>query len=510
MKNKACNPAWDRPLWPLNVPLVAKSPLERIAKQSGIYALGNLALKLGGLLLIPLYVNTLSEASYGYFALLDATARVLVMMLGLGLGTGLLRFMTHPDHAEDHISLPFTAWATAMGVSAVGVVLVWALAPGIASALLDDAARSPLVQWMGLYAGLKVVEAIPIMLLRTRERAGWYVVATVLELAVLIVAAFLLLRQGRGVLGIMQAYAFSAGVGAVVLSGAMLKRERWVFRASLIQPLVRFGAPLVMAGLAALVLNIGDRYVLKGLLDSAAVGVYDWASRLGGVINMLFVQSFQLAFGVIGLKALALQEEGIALYRRTFRHFVIWTGWGVLGLSLFALDFTALIANKAAYLAADQLVLPIGLGFMAYGIYHIAVNVLYASGDTQHIARMVIIAALANVGLNIVLIPILGSVGAALTTGGAYALLAALAVRQARQHLKVNYAWRTLGIVLVLIGTLWGIGQVTQPWSPGARFATRVLIVFAYLPLLYLCRLYRRDELVSLWRLLQARRPQPR
>ncbi|MEM6648225.1 MAG: polysaccharide biosynthesis C-terminal domain-containing protein, partial [Bacteroidota bacterium] len=339
----------------------------------------------------------------------------------------------------------------------------------------------------------------------TRERAGWYVVATVLELAVLIGSAFLLLRAGKGVLGIMQAYALSAGLGAFVLSGALLKQERWLFRASLIRPLIRFGTPLVVAGLAGLVLNIGDRYVLKALLDPAAVGVYDWAARLGGVINMLFVQSFQLAFGVIGLKALALREEGASVYRRTFRHFVIWTGWGVLGLSLFTLDFTSLIANKASYLAADRLVLPIGLGFMAYGIYHIAVNVLYAAGDTQHIARLVIVAALANVGLNLVLIPLLGSLGAALTTGGAYALLAALAIRRARQHIAVDYAWRTLAVVLILVGVLWGVGQLTQPWAPWPRLAVRSGLVAAYVPLLYVCRLYRRDEVIQLWRLLQAR-----
>jgi len=484
---------------------VAQRPLERIARQSGIYAVGNLALKLGGLLLIPLYVNTLSEAAYGYFALLDATARVLVMVLGLGLATGLLRFMTHPDHAEDHAALPFTAWATAVVAAMLGVAVVELMAPWIAMALLDDIARTPLVRWMALYAGFKVVEAIPIMLLRTRERAGWYVIATVLELAVLIGSAFVLLRAGKGVLGIMQAYALSAGLGALVLSGALLTQERWVFRVGLIRPLMRFGAPLVMAGLAALVLNIGDRYVLKALLDPAAVGVYDWAARLGGVINMLFVQSFQLAFGVIGLKALALREEGVAVYRRTFRHFVIWTGWGVLGLSLFTLDFTSLIANKAAYLAADQLVFPIGLGFMAYGIYHIAVNVLYASGDTRHIARMVIVAALANVGLNVVLIPVLGSLGAALTTGAAYALLAILAVRRARRHITVDYSWRTLAVVLGLVALLWSIGQLTQPWPPGLRVAARCGVVFAYLPLLYICRVYRHDELVHLWRLLQAR-----
>src|SRR5690606_22620517 len=108
---------------------------------------------------------------------------------------------------------------------------------------------------------------------------------------------------------------------------------------------------------------------LKAFTDAEVVAVYGLAAKYGGLVNMLFVQSFQLAFTVIGLKALAPGGEGADVHRRTFRHFVVVTGWGVLGVSLLARDVTAALSPNPAFLAAEPLVLPLALGFMAYGVY---------------------------------------------------------------------------------------------------------------------------------------------
>ena len=268
----------------------------------------------------------------------------------------------------------------------------------------------------------------------------------------------------RGLRGVMEAYALSAGVGMVVLAGAMLSRVAWRYEAALLRPLVRFGVPLVLAGLASLFMNIGDRYLLKALTDAATVGVYDWAARLAGVLNMLFVNSFQLAFGVLGLKVLATKEEGVSVYRRTFRHFVIWTGWCVLGLSLLAYDFTALVSSKEAYLAADVLVLPLALGFMAFGVYYIMVNVLFTGGKTLVLAGRVFFSAVFNAVLNVVLIPPLGALGSAVATTAAYFALMGLAARAARRQLVVDYAWGKLVVVVGLVVALYAAGLPTADW----------------------------------------------
>ncbi len=479
----------------------------RLVRQSGVYALGNVALKLSGLVLIPLYLNLLSTATYGHFALLDTTARLAILLGGLGLATGLLRFMTNAAYEEAHAALPFTALVTTGGAAVAVGALLWGLAAPLAALLVDDASQAGLVRLMAVYAACKVVEAIPTMLLRTQERPGLYVTATLAEMLVLIGCVFLfLVRLDRGLQGVMEAYAVSAGVGAVVLCGGMLATVKWEFRADLVRPLARFGAPLVVAGLASLFLNLGDRYLLKILVDAEGVGVYDWAGRLGGVINMFFVQSFQLAFGVLGLKALGEEPDGARLYRRVFRHYAAWSGWGVLGLSLLALDFTYLVSDNPAYLSAEVLVLPIALGFMAYGIYYVVVNVLYASGRTRVLPPMVFGAALLNAVLNLLLIPALGLLGAAFATLAAYAFLTALAARVAERQIRVGYAWGKLAQVVGLVVGLFLLGRLSVEWATIPRLALRLVLILAYLPALLLLRIYRIEEVKEFAARLAARR----
>lgn len=469
--------------------------ISRLVRQSGLYAVLNLALKLSGLLVLPLYVNLLTQEAFGHFALLDATARVAILVADLGIATGVLRFLSMSEHSDRHTSLPFTALLTAAAGATVMLGAFWIFAPQVARLLADDPGQAVLVRLMALFAAFKVVEAIPMMVLRTQERVGWYVAASLAEMLLLIGGVFLfLLGMGRGLRGVMEAYALSAGVGMVVLVGGMLARIEWTYRRDLVGMLVRFGVPLVLAGLASLFMNIGDRYVLKVMTDAATVGVYDWAARLAGVLNMLFVNSFQLAFGVLGLKVLAAREEGIPVYRRIFRHYVIWTGWCVLGLSLLAYDFTALMSSKDAYLAADVLVLPLALGFMAFGIYYIMVNVLFTSGRTGAIAVMVTFSALLNAGLNVVLIPPLGAFGSAVATTIAYFTMMAMAAWTARKHLAVNYAWGKLVLVLVLVVGLYLAGLPTTDWPLWPRLVVRGMLIVAYLPLILVTRLYTIGE----------------
>jgi len=468
---------------------------KRLFQQGGIYAVANLAVKVGGIILVPIYLNRLSEAAFGHFALLDATARVAILAAGLGLATGLLRFMTHEDYREDVNAIPFTALVLATAAAGGLLALLWGLAPFLAEVLLDNEGQAVLVRLMAIYASLKLVEGIPIMLLRVRERAGLYLAVTVLELLVLIGGVFLfVIYWQRGLRGIMEAFVVSSAVGTLALVMLMLSRIPWRFQASLAGPLVRFGTPLVLAGLASLFMNIGDRYLLKLLVDAATVGIYDWAARLGGVLNMLIVQSFQMAFGVLGLKMLGQSRGGTAMYRETFRHYVLWTGWAVLGLSLLALDLTDLVAVKPAYLAVDMLVMPIALGFMAYGLYNIMMNVLFISGSTRKIALMVFASAILNAILNVLLIPVLNALGAAIATTLSYTFLLFWAARSAERRRSVDYPWRTLGVVVLVVVGLYIVGLPTAGWPVLLRLPVRAGLILVYPFVAVLLGVYTGEE----------------
>ena len=479
-----------------------KSISSRLLQQSGLYALGNVALKASGLVLAVLYLNPayLPVDGFGYFSLLIVTAQLGIFVVGLGLGMGLLKFMADPDYEADREALPFTALVATLGAAVVALGVLWPLARPLAGLMLDDPAQAGLIHLMALYVVGKVVGGIPLMLLRVRERAGWYGIAMVAEVIVLIGAAYVLMVERRqGLAGLMGAYTLAAGVSATVLVGVMVIRTPWRFDRRLVRVLIRFGVPLVVASLAGWFLNAGDRYLLKWLADAATVGLYEWAARLAGTLNMLFVQSFNLAFSVIGLKSLGEGNHDGQIHRQTLRHYVIWTGWAALGLSLLAYDLTLLLPADRAYLEADTLVLLLALGFMNYGVYYVIINVVYAAGRTKAISVNVMGAAVLNAALNLILIPFLGAFGAALATFLAYLALGVGAAYFTRQDVPVAFPWGVYVAVLGVVGGLYALGQPGLGWSVAARLGARAGLLLAYPLLVVLTGLYSRDDVQTVW-----------
>lgn len=473
----------------------------RLLRQGGIYALGNVALKASGLLLAVLYLNPayLSVEAFGYFSILFVTAQLGIYLAGLGLGTGLMKFLADPAYARAHAALPFTTLAATVGAALGAGGLLAAAARPLAVLMLDDAGQTGLVYLLAVYVAMKGVGAVPLMVLRVQERAGWYVAALLAEVVVLIGAAYaLMVVLGWGLTGLMAAYALAASVSAAVLTAVLLLRVPWRFEARLLGPLVRFGGPLVLASVAGWFLHAGDRYLLKWLADPATVGLYEWAARLAGVLNMLLVQSFNLAFTVIGLKALGEHRGDVAIHRRTLRHFLALAGGAALALALLAHDLTRLLPAAAAYLRADGLVLLLALGFVCYGLYYVLINVAYAGARTGAVSLNVLAAAVLNAGLNVVLIPILGVYGAAAATLLAYLALAVGAAHVARREAAaLRFPWlRVLG-VLALVGGLFALGWPTRLWPAWARLPARLGLVAAYPVLVVAFGYYTRAEVRS-------------
>ena len=479
--------------------MAGPSLLKRLAGQSGIYALGNAAIKAGGLLLLLLYLDPalLAQAEYGRLVLLETAASLLTVMAGLGLAQGLLKYATDPDFADERGTLAFTTLVATVALAAAMWAAVGLLAPSLAGAILDDPTRAGLIRWMGAYAALKIVASVPYMTLRIDERAGWFVAGLVVEFGLLVGGVYyFLVVEGGGLEGVVRGYVLSAGAAAILLSAGLLVRAPWRFQRRFVRHLVAFGAPLVFANLANVFLNTGDRFVIDAFRGAEEVAVYGLAQKFGSLVYMLFVQSFSMAFAVLGLKALGNpgSREAGNLHRRAFRHFAVLAGWGALGVSVLALDVTVLLSSNPAYQDAEPLILPIALGFVAYGLYYIAMNVLYAAKQTGRIAGYVVGTAVLNLALNLALVPFLGAMGAALATLLSYAGLAAVTAWRARQLVEVAFPWWALGSVVLIVAGLWALAQPSYAWDVPQRIAWRLGLVALYPALVLAAGVYTRSE----------------
>ena len=471
--------------------------LRRLARQSSVYAVANVAAKLSGFVLMAYYGDTaiMPEAEFGYLDGLNAVMAFSLLIAGVGLPLGIIRFASSPtlDDAE-RAAVPATALALAVGAGLAFAAAGWALATPAAGLFLEDTGQAEAMRWLAVYVGFKTVSDVSYTVLRQRERAGVFALVGAAEAALLVVSVIYFLLDGQGLVGVMRGYALSAAVGAAVLTPLLLahvdRRVRW----DLVGPMLSFGVPLIASGLAGRFLNLGDRYLIIYLLSAEANAPYGWAARFGGVVNTLLVQSFVLAFTVLGMKS--LDETGRPdLHRQAFRHLAALAGWVVLGLGLFVVDVSRLLTDNPAYIETEGLVVLVAGGFGFYGLYYVAVNVLYAAGRTRVVAASVGAAAVLNLALNLVLIPTVGVAGAALATLVSYAALAVGTARLAQATMAVDYPWRALVAVSALTVGLWLVGTATADWSTAARLAARAGLALAYLPGLVLLGVYDRGDL---------------
>ena len=470
-----------------------------LVKQSGIYALGNIAIKVSGLLLAPFLLDTtyLSLAEYGQLGVLLIFAQLSIQFGGLGLGTGLLKYVGKEELTDSNNFSAFTAFIASISTAIVLYVVFWACSEYLSSLLLGSELKASVLYYLGLYVGFKIIGAIPMMLLRIQERAGVYAATIILEMTVLFAAIyFFLVVQQRGIEGIILSYAIASGISVSVVVIAVILRVKWKFDVSLIKILLRYGAPLVFVGLAGIILNAGDRFILKAITSDEEVGMYEWAARMSGVLNLFVVQSFQLAFTVIGLKALG-NGDG-AFHRRIFRHYVVWSGWAALGISILSYELTLLLNGLGAsehYLRSTQLVFPLSIGILIYGLFVVINNILYATSKTSLMSKNVILSALSNVGLNLVLIPQWGAGGAAIATVLSYAILLGLTWRSSQRELTIQYSWHNLVKVLVLVSFLYTLSQLVVHLELSQVHYIRILILFLYPALVLLLRIYRTEEI---------------
>lgn len=474
--------------------------LKRLFRQSGLYAVANAAGKASGLVLVVFYGNPayLSQEGLGYFGTVRATMMFALLVAGLGLPLGIIRFMSSREvPPEEQAAVPFTGLALATA-GAVGIGLcTWALAPWLA-VVFEGGDPAPFV-WLAAYVAVKTVSDVGYQVLRQQERVGVFAAASIAELTIQAAAVIVfLVGFGEGVVGIVKGYVVAAVAVGVPLVAALLRRVEWRFSRTLVRPLLAFGLPLVVSGLAGRALYYGDRFFIVKIIDLEANGLYEWASSIGSVAHAFLVQSFQLAFTVLGIKALDAEGGRPDLHRRTFRHLTAGGGLMALGLGLFADDLTRLLVGlgvSSAYVGVGPLVFLIAGGFVFYALYYVGVNVLYAAGRTRTVAVGVVACGLLNIALNLALIPTLGLLGAALATLLSYAALAVGTGLLAERQSRAGYPWRRLAAVTALTAGLWLLAVPSADWPLAARLGARAGLCLAYVPLLLVAGVYGRADL---------------
>jgi O-antigen/teichoic acid export membrane protein len=481
-------------------PEVAPPDTAPLARQTLAYGLSGLLVPLVGMITLPIFARTFSQAQYGVLELATTATTVAIAITDAGLTAAALRgFYDYRDDDEHERRTVLTTGFYATTVLAIVLAGLLALFRRPVSELMFGNSREQTVVLL-LCAGIPALNTWRYVseVMRVRLKAFHYLAMSILATFVtttLIVVGILALGwrvNGALVAGLVGNWA-AAAYGLVFVAGSISGR----FSRPELKRMLRYGLPLVPAVLAAWALALIDRIILARLGSVAQVGQYAVANRLASLL-LIGLTAFLFALTPFLLATFSEDpEQEKAARARTLTYLTFILSVSGLVLTLFAWEIVKVVAP--GFIEAYKAVGPLMLGAVGYGLVSLLTTGFSIARKTGRLAALTLIAAAANIGLNFALIPPYGIVGAAFATTIGYGLLAASYYWAAQRVYWTPYEWEKVLIMLALASAL-GVVGVLPLGSEAVAIPAKLLALAVFLVGLWLTRAISRAELVELKR----------
>ncbi len=480
------------------------SRLSQLGKDSLVYGLGAALAKGIGFFLLPVYTRIFSPAQYGTIEMLSAITGFVSALLAMGM-----------DSAQSFYFFEQRARGRAAQARLVSAILQWRLTWGLVIVFIATVVTPPFealffgtpLGWPSFavaFAGALFAQVLSqsVEVFRLLYRPWPYVLVTLAQsvaAAVMILALVLVFDQG--ILGYFTGSLLaSAGVAAV---GWWLARDYLDFRRMQRQwwpRLLRFGAPLVPAGLAMYVMNTSDRWFVQHYHGEVALGLYAVGAKFA-LIAALAIETFRKAWWPIAMDAMH-SEDGPETYRSIARLFM---GIGVAAVVYLTFLAPWLVAwfTAPAYHSAWPIVGVLAWQSLFYGFYLVASAGIWKAEKTSYSLYLMMGAASLNLGLNWLFVPAHGGMGAALATALSYLVWIAAALALSERLWPVQ-------LPIGLLAAQVAVGAVCVAWislPEGRDSLMAVLAIHAAVVWLLFSALDRHGwhGLIRSWRHIDVR-----
>lgn len=435
------------------------SILKRLTKGSLIYGLGDLFQRIIGFLLIPVYTRFLTTSDYGIVGVTNAVASIFGIFLGMGLRGSITRhyydYADNPEDVREYLSTVFLFFLLASFL-VVGILTIFG--KPLFDSIFSEIPFHPYIRLALWTSAFSASSSILLGLYRAREQTVRYVTIRVAQfLLSLGLIVYFVVALHQGALGKIKG-GFYAGLMFFILFLVLTMREsKFSVSVSKLANALSFGLPLVPHLLAGWVLQSADRFLLERLTSLSEVGLYSFAYQLGMGMSMV-VLAINYAWAPIFYDIADSKEDAKQTFGRIFTIYMILISFlGLLGV-LFARE-VVLVMAATSYHAAIIAVPPVIAGYIFQGMYFMTVASIFYRKKTTVIPFFTGLAALVNIGLNIIWIPKYGMMGAAYATLIAFAVLFVLVHVYAQFLYKIPYAYGKAAIILTMFGTTYIINS---------------------------------------------------
>jgi O-antigen/teichoic acid export membrane protein len=456
-----------------------------IFRHSAFYGLGDLLKNACGFLLIPLYTRFLSPAHYGIVATLSVFTYLAITTFSVGQQDAALRFYFEYDDAAQKRKAISSIWWFLIATFSAGSFTLYYYGESFFGVFFP---KIPFYPYGILSVGIIFFSGFGVIclsLLRAQERSISYSLLNFFGflLNVLIIIYFVAVKK-QGALGKLRADLFYYALIALVFVVVLRSMVGFEFSFSALKKTLAYGLPLVPHQIALWSLNLVDRICLGWFKDMGTVGLYSLGYNLALAVSFAS-SSLGMAWTPSFFKV-AHQEESKAQFARFTTYYTLIVVSVTLVLSLFAQECVRIIATPKYYGASVVMAIA-AWGYLFHAFYKVSVRVLSYAKKTLVIGASTIISALLNLGLNILLIPRYGMLGAAWATLVSFLFLAVVAFFFAQRFYPVRFERARLTKIFAAALCAYALAGAAFLFSPGPRafFACKVFCFVLFAVIVY-------------------------
>ena len=401
-----------------------KSSEQKFAFDVFIYGLTQVFVGLKGLFVLPVIAKILGATKYGIWSQVMVTISLLSPILTLRLEMASVRYLAAKGEKEvrgEFFSMLGMIWLATM--TALGIIFF--LGQQISLLLFND---RNLVAYVELIAVLLIVRVNYIFLTnyyRTFNQIRKYsliqAITNIFEMGLL---ALLIIYMRWGLSEALIALITTEIAISIVIFIHIVKKIGFSIKLNFkkLFPYLKYSLPLIPNAALYWVIDSSDRYVIGHFLGLSSVGIYSASYSLARLITFFSSPISFVLFPTISKLWGQKEYSSMKKYcEKSVKYYLLFAIPAVFGICCMSPNILRLLTTKE-FITSRTLILFISLGMFFVGLYQIYLYIIHLKEQTKYLPIIFLVVALFNLGLNFLLIPKWGIIGAAFSTFLSYAL----------------------------------------------------------------------------------------
>jgi O-antigen/teichoic acid export membrane protein len=479
---------------------------KQLAGQTAIYGLSSIIGRFLNVLLVPIYTRVFEVGEYGIVTQLYAYVAFFNILFIYGLDTAFFRFFQSEKGNEKVYS---TSLVSILATSVIFTLIIFLLSDQIAGGILSGVSNGSL--YVKLFAGVlacDAITAIPFAKLRQENKAKRFAFLRLVNIAInLGLNLFFLLLcpaliKSGSFSWISSIYDPTLGVGYVficnlvasfvtmIMMAPEILRRPLKFDHTLWKQMMVYAFPLMIAGFAGMINETFDRILIPVLIREKSdamvqLGIYGACYKLS-IIMTLFIQTYRYAAEPFFFNH-STKENPQEVYAVVMNYFVITCSFIFLGVMLY-IDIVKVFIGPD--FRSGLGVVPILLmANLCLGVYY-NLSIWYKlTSKTAWGAWLSVFGAAVTLLFNILLIPLMGYMGAAWATLFCYALMMISSYFIGQKHYPVPYKITSFLYYVLLAILFWRMSLFINrqfDFSSKATYVVNTIILILFSAIVFI------------------------